>query len=162
MHRQCTVISGRIDAKVAVDIISPISKGDIVYIESLLYYPYFQFEGHCKIPMLFGSKVTDVVCLVDAVTGHGATADRFKTSQISIADADLIEPGVSSACAKQMACRTVTHSLSRNLRVISEFDLALKGCGVVYKGFWIVSDGSVRSMVDQVNGSLHPLRSRAA
>lgn len=162
MRKQCSVVLGSVDAVAAVDIVSTITGDCSATADRVLYYPYFRFIGSYTLPTLFGRKEAELLCLVDAVTGRGATADGFVISQVNASEMDVINSNITADLAAREAQRTVTNALSKSLRVISNFDLALQHRGVVYKAFWIVSNGSVRAMVDQVNGSMHPLRPCAA
>ena len=162
MTKQQHVIRESIDADAAIDLVAALSDHDSAHIEKKMYYPYFRFAGQCTVPALFGRRAMQINCLVDAVSGLGATADSYNVVQRHLRDGESINIGITAEQAERSAQRTVTHRLSRQMRVIAPFDLDLDTGGVVYKGYWIVSSGNVRAMVDSVNGSMHPLRSRAA
>ena len=146
----------------AIRLVAALSGSSDVYVETTQYFPYFSFAGRCTLPGLFGKRQTDVRCLIDAVNGHGATAGRFDVDHEVLVDSSKIAVKLTAAEATAAAQRIVTHSLGRNLRVIARFEPVFDAATLVYKKFWIVGDGQIRALVDSVDGSMHPLRVRAA
>lgn len=156
------VITGEVSAVDAVHLVAALSGSDDVYLETTQYFPYFSFAGVCTLPSLFGKRQTNVRCLVDAVNGHGATADPFNIAYETGQEMQAIQTEISVEEACAAAHRAITHSLSRNFRVIARFDPVFEAPDIVYKKFWIVGDGHVRALVDSTDGSIHPLRVQAA
>jgi len=156
------VIQESFNASKACKLISAMTNGEPAVIERKMYYPYFRFDGKCSVPGLFGRRATQLNCLVDAVNGLGATTDHFTVDHRQLDDGEIIATTISNDVAMRIAQRTVTHRLTRRLRMIAPFGLALKPQGVIYKGFWIVGCASAAVMIDSVTGGLHPLSERAA
>jgi len=103
-----------------------------------------------------------VGCLVDGINGFGATADPFSTGHAFACDEIRLQPKITNDEARRIALRTVTHRLSRQLRMIAPFDVQLEAGGIIYKRFWIIKIGSGRIMTDSVTGNMHPLSASAA
>ncbi len=146
----------------AMRLVAALSDSSNVQVETTRYFPYFSFAGRCTLPGLFGKRHSNVRCLIDAVNGHGATADRFDVDDEDLADSSKIAVKLTEAEATAAAQRIVTHSLGRNLRVIAQFEPDFDAAKLVYKKFWIVGDGQIKALVDSADGSMHPLRVRAA
>jgi len=157
-----SVIKGDVSEIDAVRLVAALSGSNDVHVESTQYFPYFSFAGACTLPSLFGSRQVHVRCLIDAVTGHGATADPFEIDYEERQDSNTISVEISVQAASVSAQRTLTHTLGRNLRVIARFDPVFDVATLVHKKFWVVGDGHVRAMVDSADGSMHPLRVNAA
>ncbi len=156
------VIKGEVSDTDAIRMVAALSGSNDVRAESTQYFPYFSFAGACTLPRLFRSRQVHVRCLIDAVTGHGATADPFEISYEEQQEMNTIAVKISAQAAGVSAQRTLTHTLGRNLRVIARFDPVFDVATLVYKKFWVVGDGHVRAMVDSADGSMHPLRVHAA
>lgn len=162
MSNRQHVIQESFDASKACKLISAMTHGEPAVIERKMYYPYFRFDGKCSVPGLFGRRATQLNCLVDAVNGLGATTDHFIVDHRQLNDGEVIATNISHENAMRVAQRTVTHRMTRRLRMIAAFGLALESQGIIYKGFWIVGSASATVMVDSVTGGLHPLNIRAA
>ncbi len=160
-HRKI-VIQESLDASKACELISAMTSGEPAVIERKMYYPYFRFDGKCSVPGLFGRRATQLSCLVDAVNGLGATTDHFNVDYRQLNDGEVIATTISNENAMRVAQRTVTHRMTRRLRMIAPFGLTLEPKDIIYKAFWIVRCASVTVMVDSVTGGLHPLSERAA
>ena len=156
------VIKGEVTASDAVQIVAVLSGSSDVHVESTQHFPYYSFAGNCTLPSLFGKRRMYVRCLIDAVNGHGATADPFEVEHLDHRELNDISIKVSEEEAAASAQRVITHSLGRNLRVISRFDPVFDVPTLVYKKFWIVGDGHVRALIDSTDGNMHPLRVKAA
>ena len=74
----------------------------------------------------------------------------------------LLQLAVSAQEAERAAHRTISHQLSRKLRMIATFQIDVEPQSIVYKGFWIVRSKDTLIMVDSSSGCIHPLSSRAA
>jgi hypothetical protein len=161
IHKR-NIIRECVDANAALDLVMTVANGEQATIGQKMYYPYFQYNSRCSVPGLFGRRTAEITCLVDAVNGLGATAGRYHVDSRHLPYSELIDVAISGEKAARAAQRTVTHRLTRRLRVIAPFDLELEPKGIIYKGFWIVRSASATVMVDSVNGGLHPLNMRAA
>lgn len=137
--------------------------GDVeAHVETDIIYPYYCFDADCSIPTMVGRKQVSLICLVDAINRMGATANSFELKNEAVLAASLLPAEISGRDASDIAHRTVTHSLSKNLRTISSFDVTLTPRGLVHKRFWIVQSSEARVMVDSTTGGLHPLKLEAA
>lgn len=162
MTSKLAVIRTAVSETDAISLVAALSGSSDVQVETTQYFPYFSFAGRCTLPGLFRKRQTEVRCLIDAVNGHGATADRFDVDHEMLVDSSTIAVNLSAAEATEAAQRVVTHSLGRNLRVIARFKPEFDAAKLVYKKFWIVGNGQIRALVDSADGSMHPLRVRAA
>jgi len=162
MTNRLAVIRTAVSEADAIGLVAALSGSSDVQVETTQYFPYFSFAGSCTLPSLFGKRRADVRCLIDAVNGHGATADRFDVDHELPVESNDIEVKISTSEAMAAAQRVITHSLGRNLRVIARFDPDFEAPTLVYKKFWIVGNGQIRALVDSTDGSMHPLRVQAA
>jgi hypothetical protein len=159
---EAVVIRGALNATDALCVVATLTEDFEAGIESEVVYPYFCFEAVCSIPTLAGRRQVTMLCLVDAINGVGATADDFQLGSEPILSARLLDAELDGGDAAAIAHRTVSHHLGRKLRTITTFDVELKARGLVHKRFWIVRSSEARIMVDSTNGSLHPLKLKAA
>jgi hypothetical protein len=111
---------------------------------------------------LFGKKAMTVNCLVDGISGMGATADSFSIEPETVLADALLQIDVSAQEAEVSARRIISHQLSRKLRMIASFQVDVEPQSIVYKGFWIIRSQDTLLMVDSSSGCIHPLSSRAA
>lgn len=159
---EIVVIRGALTSTEALCVVATLT-GDVeARFEKDIIYPYHCFEARCSVPTLAGRKKLDMICLVDAVNGIGATADDFQLTRERIDAEQQLATEIDADKALEIARGTVTHRLGRKLRTISSFDVELLPRGLVHKRFWIVRSSEARIMVDSTNGSLHPLKLRAA
>ena len=159
---EIVVIRGALTSTEALCVVASLT-GDVESkVEKDIIYPYHCFEARCSVPTLAGRKKLDMICLVDAVNGIGATADEFQLTRERIDAEQRLATEIDADKALEIARGTVTHRLGRKLRTISSFDVELLPRGLVHKRFWIVRSSEARIMVDSTNGSLHPLKLRAA
>jgi hypothetical protein len=159
---EIVVIRGALTSTQALCVVASLT-GDVdASVEKEIIYPYHCFEARCSVPTLAGRKNLDIICLVDAVNGIGATADEFQLTRERIDVEQQLATEIDADKALEIARGTVTHRLGRKLRTISSFDVELLPRGLVHKRFWIVRSSEARIMVDSTNGSLHPLKLRAA
>lgn len=159
---EIVVIRGALTSTEALCVVASLT-GDVeASVEKDIIYPYHCFEARCLVPTLAGRKKLDMICLVDAVNGIGATADEFQLTRERIDVEQQLATEIDADKALEIARGTVTHRLGRNLRTITSFDVELLPRGLVHKRFWIVRSSEARIMVDSTNGSLHPLKLRAA
>jgi hypothetical protein len=159
---EAVVIRGALTSTDALCVVASLT-GDLdARIEKEVVYPYYCFEAKSKVPTLRGRRALDMICLVDAVNGIGATADEFQLTRERLPAARLLATEIDADEALETARGTVTHRLGRKLRTITSFDVELVSRGLVHKRFWIVRSTDARIMVDSTNGSLHPLKMRAA
>ena len=157
-----SVIRQQVDAASALRSIDALAGAATASIERKMYYPYYRFKANCAVPTLFGRKTMTVNCLVDGVSGLGATSGAFSIDSATVpADAPL-QLAVSAGEAERAARRTVSHQLSRKLRMIASFQVDIEPQSIVYKGFWIIRSQDTLVMVDSSSGCIHPLSSRAA
>jgi len=156
------VIREQNDASAALRSINAVRGGIAGVVEQKLVYPYFQFTARCKVPTVVGKKELTIVCLVDGVNGHGATADHFSTDERIIQEESRLQLGISQDEAAKIAQRTVTHQLGKKIKIIAPFDVVLESTGLVYRSFWIARVGGKRIMIDSVTGAMHPLIANAA
>jgi hypothetical protein len=159
---EAIVIQGALNATDALCVVATLTEDFEARIESEVVYPYFCFEAACSIPTLAGRRQLTMLCLVDAINGVGATADEFQLGSERVAPGRVLDAEVDDAEAASIARKTVSHRLGRKLRTITTFDVELKARGLVHKRFWIVRSSEARIMVDSTNGSLHPLKLKAA
>jgi len=161
-HEQVIMARGSFSSTEALCFVASLT-GDIeAQVETDIVYPYYCFDANCSIPTMVGRKQVALICLVDAINSVGATADSFELKHEAVAATSLLAAEISSEDASDIAHRTVTHSLSKNLRTISSFDVTLTPRGLVHKRFWIVQSSEARVMVDSTTGGLHPLKLEAA
>lgn len=156
------IIRGSVSAEAALGQLASLTGSSAMRIETAQCFPYFSFTGRCSLPTIFGRKGMEIRCLVDAIGGYGATADRFQIDQVAFAEAKFLGEKISASDAARVAHRTATHTIGRNLRMIAQFGLEFEDAEIVYKKFWVVGDGNLTAIVDSTNGSMHPLHSRAA
>jgi len=157
-----SVIRQQVDAASALRSIDALAGAATASIERKMYYPYYRFKANCTVPTLFGRKMMTVNCLVDGVSGLGATSGAFSIDPATVpADAPL-QLAVSEGEAERAVRRTVSHQLSRKLRMIASFQVDIEPQSIVYKGFWIIRSQDTLVMVDSSSGCIHPLNSRAA
>ena len=162
MMVQVDIVCGSITSRDALRLVSSLTGDKNVTLESEKTYPYYCFDVHCSVPTLAGRKDVSVLCLVDAVNGLGATADRFESGKASVRQENLLVAKIDNDAAAEIARRTVTHSMGRKLRMIATFEVALMPRGIVHKRFWIVRSRESRIMVDSTTGKLHPLTLKVA
>ena len=156
------VVRGAISSIDALCIVSSLTGDMDAKLETEIIYPYYCFDAECSVPTLAGRKNIALVCLVDAVNGLGATADNFAFKKEAVPLKKRISIEVAKDAAANIAERTVTHRMGKKLRMIASFDVSIAPRGVVYKRYWIVQSSEASVMVDSSNGSLHPLKLRAA
>lgn len=159
---QVVIVRGLITSADALCLVSSLT-GDVeVQLQPDVIYPYYCFDASCSVPTLAGRKEIDLICLVDAVNGLGATADSFELKTETLTASKILPVELDAPAATEIAQRTVTHRMGRQLRVITSFDVSFVPRGIVHKRFWIVQSADARVMVDSTTGSLHPLKLRAA
>jgi hypothetical protein len=159
---QIVVVRGVINSTDALCIVSSLTGDMDARLENEVVYPYFCFDASCSVPTLAGRKEVSLVCLVDAVNGLGATADNFSLKNEVVHSDMILSIDLDSGAAEEIARRTVTHRIGKKLRMIASFDVAIAPRGIVHKRFWIVQSTEASVLVDSTNGSLHPLKLRAA
>lgn len=161
-REQVVMVRGSITSTDALCLVSSLT-GDVeVQLKPDVIYPYYCFDANCSVPTLAGRKEIKLICLVDAVNGLGATADNFELKTETLAASRLLPVEFDTESAADIAQRTVTHRMGKQLRMITSFDVSLVPRGVVHKRFFIVQSSEARIMVDSTTGSLHPLKLRAA
>ncbi|MFQ5983377.1 MAG: hypothetical protein ACE5KS_08385 [Woeseiaceae bacterium] len=131
-------------------------------IDRKLYYPYYSFKADCTVSTLLGKKSVSVTCLVDALNGVGATAERLSADRLKVGADSILQVDVAPDEAVRTARRMLMHQLSRRLRMISDFGIELESLGLAYKCFWVARSSDMTLMIDSVTGCTHPLRTRAA
>ena len=156
------VIKQRVGAAAALCSIDTLAVAATASIERKMYYPYYCFKAKCVVPTLFSKKAMTVNCLVDGVSGLGATAGDFALEQATVPDDAHLPLTVSTTEAEHAARRTISHQLGRKLRMIASFQVNPEPPNIVYKSFWIIRSQDILVMVDSANGCIHPLGSRAA
>lgn len=159
---EVVVIRGALNATDALCVVASLTEDFDAHIESEVVYPYFCFEAACSIATLAGRRQLTLLCLVDAINGVGATADEFHLGSEPVGTGRVLDSELDDAAAASIAHKTVSHRLGRKLRTITTFDIELTARGMVHKRFWIVRSSNARIMVDSTNGSLHPLKLKAA
>ena len=157
-----SVIRQQVDAASALRSIDALAGAATAIIERKMYYPYYRFTANCVVPTLFGRKAMTVNCLVDGVSGLGATSGAFSIDPATVPADALLQLAVLAREAESAARRTVSHQLSRKLRMIASFQVDIEPQSIVYKGFWIIRSQDTLVMVDSLSGCIHPLSSRAA
>jgi hypothetical protein len=157
-----SVIQQKVDAGAALRSIDALAGVATARIERKMYYPYYSFTANCVVPTLFGKKAMAVNCLVDGVSGLGATASAFSTELETVPADALLQLIVSAREAQRVARQTISHQLGRKLRMIASFQVDVEPQNIVYKGFWIVRSQDTLLMVDSSSGHIHPLSLRAA
>ena len=161
-REQVVVVRGSITSTDALCLVSSLT-GDLeVQLQPEVIYPYYCFDAICSVPTLAGRKEISLISLVDAVNGMGATADNFELKTETLAASKLLPVELDLQAASDIAQRTVTHRMGKQLRMIASFDVSLVPRGLVHKRFWIVQSSDARVMVDSTTGNLHPLKLRAA
>jgi hypothetical protein len=160
--RTFTTIREQVDSTTALQDIAGNTDDVSAAVERSVLYPYFRFSAQCTVPTVIGKKDMWVDCLVDGMNNLGATADPFATDQLISCDEVLLQPKITNEQAQRTAQRTVTHQLSKQLRMIAPFDVHLESAGTIYKRFWIIRIGDARIITDSVTGSMHPLSANAA
>lgn len=161
-HLELEVIAQTIDDEAALMHVNAVLGEKTASIDRLVYYPYYHFTANGDVPTLFGRRKISLNCLVDGVTGLGATADSFTLLHTRVRADTLLLAEVSATDAERVARSTITHQMGRKLRMIASFQIDLAARDIVYKVFWIVRAQEMLIMVDGCTGKLHPLRSRAA
>ncbi len=161
-NQALNVIRQQVDAASALRSIDELAGAATASIERKMYYPYYRFTANCAVPTLFGRKMMTVNCLVDAVSGLGATSGAYSIETATVPADALLQLAVSAEEAERAAHRTISHQLSRKLRMIASFRADIKPQSIVYKGFWIIRSQDTLVMVDSSSGCIHPLSSRAA
>jgi hypothetical protein len=156
------VIREQVDAASALRSIDTLAGAATASVERKMYYPYYCFTANCAVPTLFGRKTMTVNCLVDGVSGLGATSGAFSIDPATVPADALLQLAVSAREAESAARRTVSHQLGRKLRMIASFQVDIEPQSIVYKGFWIIRSQDTLVMVDSSSGCIHPLSSRAA
>ena len=157
-----TIIRERVDSTAALQNVVGMTDDIPAVIEGSVLYPYIGFTAQCSVPTMIGKKEICIDCLVDGVNGHGATADSFSTERMVASDEVKLQSTITDDEARRTAQRTVTHRLSKQLKMIAPFDVQLNAAGTVYKRFWIIRIGDARIMADSVTGNMHPLSASAA
>ncbi len=160
--QQLVLIRGAINSTDALCIVSSLTGDMKAKLESEVIYPYYCFDAECSVPTLAGRKDLSIICLVDAVNGLGATADNFSLKNEMVSGNKVLSTELDKDAASDIARRTVTHRVGKKLRMIASFDVAIAPRGIVHKRFWIVQSAEASILVDSTNGSLHPLKLRAA
>ena len=164
MNRQEKVFQIRetIGAMDASHIVDSIAGTGSAYIERKIYFPYFWFSADCAMRTLFGKRSFSADCLVDACNGLGATADPFPVDESSVPADAILDSRIYSEAAKKAAQRFVTHNLGRRLKMIGQFNVALKARGMIYKSYYLVRCEGTLVMVDSTTGCIHTLAERTA
>jgi len=160
--KMLSVIRERIDSTMALHSAERVLDDAPASIEGKLYYPYHRYIANCMIPTLFGKKDVTIDCLVDAVHGLGATADRMSIDQVRVSAEASLEAMVELEEAESIARRVIAHRLGRRLRMIAPFEIHLEAQGLIHKGFWIAHSDRMRLMIDNTTGGMYPLATRAA
>ena len=161
-REQVVIARGSFSATDALCFVASLT-GDIeATVDKEIIYPYYCFNADCSVPTMVGRKQVVLICLVDAINGIGATADRFELKNESVLAELLLPAEIDAQGAADIAHRTVTHALGKKLRTISSFDVSVESRGLVHKRFWIVQTSEASVMVDSTTGGLHPLKLRAA
>jgi len=160
--QELNVIRQQVDAAAALRNIDALAGVATACIERKMYYPYYRFTADCVVPTLFGKKAMTVNCLVDGISGMGATADSFSIESLAVSADALLQIDVSAQEAEVSARRIISHQLGRKLRMIASFQVDIEPQSIVYKGFWIIRSQDTLVMVDSTSGCIHPLSSRAA
>lgn len=153
------VIASELDGTSATKRIEALDAGRAA-VEAELLYPYYCFDVRGRLRSLFGDRPAEFRCLVDARTGHAATADRFATERRSVDASVCLVPTQSSELATRQARRYAAHAMGRASKTAANFDLRIEANGIVYRPFFIVVCGDTRLLVDGVTGDLHPLSTR--
>ena len=161
-NQSLNLVRQQVDAASALRSIDELAGAATASIERKMYYPYYRFTANCAVPTLFGRKTMTVNCLVDGVSGLGATASDFSIELATVPADALLQLAVSAQEAERAAHRTISHQLSRKLRMIASFEMDIEPQSIVYKGFWIIRSQDTLLMVDSSSGCIHPLSSRAA
>ena len=161
-NQSLNLVRQQVDAASALRSIDALAGAATASIERKMYYPYYRFTAKCAVPTLFGRKTMTVNCLVDGVSGLGATASDFSIEPATVPADALLQLAVSAQEAERAAQRTISHQLSRKLRMIASFKMDIEPQSIVYKGFWIIRSQDTLLMVDSSSGCIHPLSSRAA
>lgn len=129
-------------------------------VERGVQYPYYHFIVSGSIRWLFSRKSLRFDCLVDARTGHAASADPMTTERARSLPDDCLSVQWSTSEAARQASRYAQHAMSRSLRLMSNFNTSLDERGLVYRPFWIVESGTTRILLDAVTAEVHPLTNR--
>lgn len=156
------IIRHNVGLNAALQHVQDIAAGSAVVFERGVLYPYFAFQARCTVSTLIGQKELSFDSVVDAINGHGATADQIVSETINVTDEMRLQAEISEDDAKRIARRTVTHRLGKKLRMIAPFDVQLDSAETIYKRFWVFRVGASRVMVDSVTGSTCPLNAAAA
>ena len=134
-QQSLSVIRQQVDAATALRSIDALAGAATASIERIMYYPYYRFTANCAVPTLFGRKTMTVNCLVDGVSGLGATASDFSIEPATVPAEMQLQLAVSAQDAERAAHRTISHQLSRKLRMIAAFQVDIEPQSIVYKGF---------------------------
>ena len=153
-------IASELDTAAAIERVEALDVGR-AELETELLYPYYRFDVRGQLRSLFGDREMRLHCLVDARTGHAATADGFATERRPIDDSICLAPTQSSAAAARQARRYASHAIGRASRMAANFDLRLDGTGIVYRPCFIIACADRRLLVDGATGDLHPLQGLA-
>lgn len=153
---EARVFRSEFDAAAAIERVRDLAGGSPV-LECQLLYPYFHFGISGRLQSLLGSRALAVECLVDARTGHAATADAFDADRVPCSDEVCLAATWSQADAARQARRYATHALGRAYRIAANLHLELSAHGIVHRPFCIVTIAGRRLLVDRVTGELHPL-----
>ena len=126
-------------------------------IEGRVYYPYFRYVVRGALRWLFGRRPFEVDCLVDARTGHAATADSFVIETVSSEADSRLPVRQDPGAGRRQAERYTRHALGRAFRVLAGFRLRADEGELVHRPFWVVRASGTRLLVDGVSGELHPM-----
>jgi hypothetical protein len=162
MNRSVHQIKETITHDDALHIVNTIARVSTAHIERKIYYPYYWFTADCVTQTLFGKKPFSANCLVDGCNGLGATSDPFTVEEAIIESESKLAIRANPEMARSSARRFLSHNLSRGMKMIGHFNIALESRGVIYKSYWLARCEGTLVMVDGVTGSLHTLDQKAA
>ena len=152
-----SVIEYDIYQKQAKEIASNLLMIDDLLSIKQFYYPYFYFKAECKMPLLYGRKKFTVNSMVDACSGHAATADLFDTKRKIVHQQELLIKRVKIETAKIKEKNYVIDHLNRKFKALGNYGISMKAKGEIYKLFWVLEYTNKSIVIDSITGDIEPL-----
>ena len=143
----------------AEDIVRTAAEGGVVSASRKLFYPYYALAFRYTASTFIGPSTWTVACLVDSLTGLGATADPFELEALEPDLRDVVAPRLDAHEAERVARRYTGYVQRNRRRALMSPAIDIVSCRVVYKPFWVVLHDTIGSvLVDGVTGGFYPLR----
>lgn len=152
-----SVIEHDICQKQAKEIASNLVMTDELSSMRYFYYPYFYFKAECRMPFLYGRKKFTVNSMVDACSGHAATADLFGAERKIVHQQELLTKKIKIEAAQIQAKHYVIDHLNRKFKALNNYNISMEAKGETYKLFWVLEYTNQSIVIDSITGDFEAL-----